>query len=65
MMSAASSGPEPLAPFDVIVIPINMDKSERVRAAAEKVYAELGQAGFEVLLDDRPQRPASSSRTPT
>ena len=49
--------PEPLAPFDVIVIPINMDKSERVRAAAEKVYTELGQAGFEVLLDDRPQRP--------
>jgi len=49
--------PEPLAPFDLIVIPINMEKSEHVRAAAEKAYAELVQAGFEVLLDDRPQRP--------
>jgi prolyl-tRNA synthetase len=49
--------PEPLAPFDIMLIPINMEKSERVRAAAEKVYAELAQAGFEVLLDDRPQRP--------
>ncbi|HEX6992607.1 MAG TPA: proline--tRNA ligase [Gammaproteobacteria bacterium] len=49
--------PEPLAPFDVMIIPINMDKSERVRAAAEKAYAELARAGFEVLLDDRPQRP--------
>jgi len=49
--------PEPLAPFDVMIIPINMEKSERVRAAAEKAYGELVQAGFDVLLDDRPQRP--------
>jgi prolyl-tRNA synthetase len=49
--------PEPIAPFDVMLIPINLDKSERVRKAAEDVYAELTNAGFDVLLDDRPQRP--------
>ncbi len=49
--------PEAISPFDVIVIPINMDKSERVRAASEALYSELAGAGFDVLLDDRPQRP--------
>ena len=49
--------PEAIAPFDVVLIPINMDKSERVRAAAEKTYEALKEAGFDVLLDDRSQRP--------
>lgn len=49
--------PEAIAPFDVIVIPLNMDKSERIRGAAEDAYAKLSAAGFQVLLDDRPQRP--------
>ena len=49
--------PDALAPFDVMLIPINMDKSETVRTAAEAAYRALGEAGFEVLLDDRPQRP--------
>ena len=49
--------PESIAPFDVVLIPINWDKSARVRDAAEKLYAELTEAGFEVVLDDRPQRP--------
>ncbi|HEX7080119.1 MAG TPA: proline--tRNA ligase [Gammaproteobacteria bacterium] len=49
--------PEPIAPFDVMLIPINMEKSDRVRAAAEKIYAALRDAGLDVLLDDRPQRP--------
>jgi prolyl-tRNA synthetase len=49
--------PEALSPFDVIVIPINMEKSAAVRDAALSVYAELGRAGFDVALDDRPQRP--------
>jgi len=49
--------PEAIAPFDVVLIPINMDKSERVRAAAEKTYEALKDAGFDVLLDDRSQRP--------
>src|SRR5690606_22449255 len=49
--------PEPIAPFDVVVIPSNMDTSARGREAAETAYAKLTAAGFDVLLDDRPQRP--------
>jgi prolyl-tRNA synthetase len=49
--------PEAIAPFSVIVIPINMDKSTRVRDAATRLYAELNEAGFEVVLDDRDHRP--------
>jgi prolyl-tRNA synthetase len=49
--------PQPLAPFDVSLIPINMQKSETVRDASERLYAELQEAGFEVLLDDRAARP--------
>ena len=49
--------PDALAPFDVMLIPINMDKSEAVRTAAEAAYRALQDAGFDVLLDDRPQRP--------
>jgi prolyl-tRNA synthetase len=49
--------PDTIAPFDVILIPINYDKSQRVRDAAETVYRELGAAGFDVLLDDRSARP--------
>jgi len=49
--------PEPIAPFHVSLIPINLQKSERVRAAAERLYGELQTAGFEVLYDDRDARP--------
>ena len=49
--------PDPLAPFQVVLVPMNAHKSERVRTAAEKLYAELGAAGIEVLLDDRDARP--------
>jgi prolyl-tRNA synthetase len=49
--------PEPLAPFDVVLIPINMHRSERLREAAEALYAELEGNGIEVLFDDRDVRP--------
>ncbi len=49
--------PEPIAPFDVSLIPINMQKSERTRETAERLYEELRAAGFEVLFDDRDARP--------
>ena len=49
--------PEPLAPFHVSLIPINLQKSQRVREVTERLYAELGAAGFDVLLDDRDARP--------
>ncbi len=49
--------PEPIAPFNVSLIPINLQKSERVREASERLYVELQAAGFEVLFDDRDARP--------
>ena len=50
-------GPDPMAPFTVALIPLGMQKSEAVRDAAEKLYAELAGAGVEVLMDDRGERP--------
>ena len=49
--------PEPLAPFSVVLVPLNAHKSERVRETAERLYREFGAAGIEVLLDDRDARP--------
>ncbi len=49
--------PGPLAPFDAVIVPINMHRSEAVREAAEALYDELGDAGLDVLLDDRDARP--------
>ncbi|OOF25870.1 proline--tRNA ligase [Salinivibrio proteolyticus] len=49
--------PDAIAPFTVAIVPMNMHKSERVREAAEKLYADLTAAGIEVLFDDRKERP--------
>jgi prolyl-tRNA synthetase len=49
--------PEPLAPFAVVLVPLNAGKAPRVAEAAERLYAELTAAGIEVLLDDRDARP--------
>jgi prolyl-tRNA synthetase len=49
--------PDPIAPFQVVLVALNLQKSDRVRAAAERLYAELTEAGIEVLLDDRDARP--------
>ncbi|NOH81213.1 proline--tRNA ligase [Vibrio sp. RE86] len=49
--------PEALAPFQVAIVPMNMHKSEEVKEAAEKLYAELTAMGIEVLFDDRKERP--------
>jgi len=49
--------PEPLAPFSLHVIPLNAQKSEAVRAAAEAVYTQAATAGISVLMDDRNERP--------
>ncbi len=49
--------PDALAPFKVAIVPLNMHKSEAVKEAAEKLYADLTARGIEVLLDDRDERP--------
>jgi prolyl-tRNA synthetase len=49
--------PDIMAPFHISLIPMNMEKSARVKEAAEKLYAELTEQGFEVLFDDRNERP--------
>jgi prolyl-tRNA synthetase len=49
--------PNALAPFQVALCPMKMDKSQRVREAVEKLYTELQAAGIDVLLDDRNVRP--------
>lgn len=49
--------PEPLAPYAVVLVPLNAAKSPRVAETAERLYAELTAAGIEVLLDDRDARP--------
>lgn len=49
--------PEPLAPFDIVLIPINMQRSDELRAAAVALYEELKAQGYDVLFDDRDARP--------
>ncbi|MGQ9658971.1 MAG: proline--tRNA ligase [Thermochromatium sp.] len=49
--------PTPLAPFEVALLPMKLGHSYRVRAATERLYAELQAAGIKVLLDDRDVRP--------
>ena len=49
--------PAAIAPFHVAIVPMKMDKSYRVREAAEQLHDALEAAGIEVLLDDRNARP--------
>ncbi len=49
--------PDPMAPFVVAIIPMGLRRSQPVKEAAEKLYAELSGAGLEVFLDDRDERP--------
>jgi prolyl-tRNA synthetase len=49
--------PEPIAPFQLALLPMNAKKSHRVREAAEKLYEELMSAGVDVFYDDRNLRP--------
>jgi prolyl-tRNA synthetase len=48
--------PDSMAPFTVAVIPLGYRKSEAVRTAAEKLYADLAAANIEVFMDDRDER---------
>jgi prolyl-tRNA synthetase len=49
--------PESIAPFDVVIVPIGLDRSAKVAEATESLYEELCSAGVDVLLDDRDARP--------
>jgi prolyl-tRNA synthetase len=49
--------PQPIAPFQLALVPIGYRKSAQVREACDKLYLELAAAGIEVLLDDRDERP--------
>ncbi len=51
------SWPDAIAPFELILIPINKKKSHRVAQMAEDLYGDLLAEGFDVLYDDREERP--------
>ena len=51
--------PDALAPFTVVLCPIGPDRFPDVKAAADKLYAELLAAGVDVILDDRGERPGA------
>ncbi len=49
--------PQPIAPFDVVLVSLNMHRSPAVAEASERLYNELTEAGYDVLWDDRDARP--------
>lgn len=49
--------PDTMAPFQIVLIPMNMVKSQRVRDTANQLYEQLQAVGFDVLFDDRDERP--------
>ena len=49
--------PEAIAPFQIAIVPLKMEKSEAVREAAENLYQELTDAGYDVIMDDRKASP--------
>ncbi len=49
--------PSSIAPFELVIIPLNMHKSEAVAEAAQDLYQQLSSRGYDVLLDDRNERP--------
>ena len=49
--------PAALAPFDVAIVPLGLDKSDAVREASENLYAACNSAGLAVFMDDRAERP--------
>jgi len=49
--------PAAMAPFQMVIVPIGLGKSDAVRKTAEHLYESLQSAGIEVLLDDRDERP--------
>jgi prolyl-tRNA synthetase len=48
--------PDAIAPFHIAIVPMQYDKSEDVKELTDKLYQELRQAGYDVLLDDRDKK---------
>ncbi|MGO4330727.1 proline--tRNA ligase [Cupriavidus sp. 2TAF22] len=51
--------PAAIAPFAVVICPVGYDRSEAVKAEADRIHAELLAAGVDVILDDRGERPGA------
>jgi prolyl-tRNA synthetase len=51
--------PISMAPFEVVICPMNYDRSELVKATADQLHDELLKAGIDVILDDRGERPGA------
>ena len=51
--------PISMAPFEVVICPMNYDRSEGVKVAADQLHDELMSAGIDVILDDRGERPGA------
>ncbi|CAN7209845.1 proline--tRNA ligase [Trinickia sp. LjRoot230] len=49
--------PEAIAPFELVLCPMGYERSDTVRAAADTLYAQLTEAGIDVIFDDRGERP--------
>jgi prolyl-tRNA synthetase len=51
--------PDPIAPFEVVICPVNYRQSDVVREHADRLYGQLSEAGIDTLLDDRGERPGA------
>ncbi len=51
--------PDALAPFRLVLCPMNYERSEKVRETADRLYAELREKSADIALDDRPLRPGA------
>jgi prolyl-tRNA synthetase len=49
--------PDPIAPFRLAIVPLGYRRGDAVRQAADALYRTLAEAGVDVLLDDRDERP--------
>ena len=51
--------PDAIAPFELVLCPMGLDRSEMVKEQTEKLYQELLAAGVDVIVDDRGLRPGA------
>ncbi len=49
--------PQPMAPFELAIVPLGYNRNEKVRESADTLYSQLLAAGVDVILDDRDERP--------